>query len=69
MQAGVKDVCRAQTEQSEDLGLPALMKRQKEESIQDLKSLWVGAMQVVLHSCTSELQDPPDRARGMCFMS
>lgn len=29
MQAGVKGVCRAQTERSEDLGVPALMKRQK----------------------------------------
>jgi len=37
MRAGVKDVCRAQTERSEDLGVPALMKRQKEESTQDLK--------------------------------
>ena len=54
---------------SEDLGVPALMKRQKEESIQDLKSMWVGAIQAVLHPHTSELQDPPDRARGMCSMS
>lgn len=33
MQAGVKDVCTTQTERSEDLGVPALMKRQKEEGI------------------------------------
>lgn len=68
MQAEVKDVCRAQTERSEDLGVPALMKRQKESS-QDLKSMWVDAMQVVLHPRTSELQDPRDRVRGMHFMS
>lgn len=68
MQAEVKDVCRAQTERSEDLGVPTLMKRQKESS-QDLKSMWVDSLQVVLHPHTSELQDPQDRARGMCFMS
>lgn len=29
MQAGVKDVCTAQTERSEDLGVPALMKTER----------------------------------------
>lgn len=64
-----KRCLRAQTERSEDLGVPALMKRQKEESIQDLQSLWVGTVQVVLHPHTSELLDPPDRLGRICFMS
>lgn len=59
----------AQTERHEDLGVPALMKRQKEESIQELQSMWLGAMQVVLHSLTSELQDRLDRVTRICFTS
>lgn len=58
MQAGVKDVGRAQTERSEDLGVSTPLKRQKEESVQDLESMWVGGMQVALHPHTSELEDP-----------
>lgn len=59
----------AQAERHEDLGVPALMKRQKEESIQELQSMWLGAMQVVLHPRTTELQDAPDRVTRMFFMS
>lgn len=59
----------AQIERHEDLGVPALMRMQKEESIQELQSMWRGAMQVVLHPHTSELQDSADRVTRICFMS